>query len=665
MSETGGGIGISGSLSITGSIIATGTSLWSGSAQLPSGVVSGSVQVDVMSTTNIARLATTGSNTFSGNILVSKADTTSVELNSTTATSYSTFFHSESGTAKAYWEYINSNFSNTSRRNYLEAYNSVGGFAVYTANAKALDISTTGAATFSNQITAGSWFNAPNGFGLAGRNAANTAFRNLVILNSGNQIEIGRDSDISQIRMGTASANDALTIISGGNVGIGTTTPQSKLEVVDGTGSVFRAITNGTNIMEIGNYKAGGSGYQQLDIVSSILTFGTGTAGGGSATERMRITSGGNFGIGTTSPSAKIDVKAESNYPLILDSTQQYLLGLYSSGTAEWWLAVNGGDLKIHENAVGDQFIVKQGGNVGIGTTSPSGRLHVTSTGITASSPSKGWPVHDAELDTNARSIFIDTAGNGNVSTAASGPTVAIQLGQYYDSRVVITPPGAGGAAPSDQGIGRGKDLMLKAGTSDNSIGLKGGRLYLNGGMGFGAGGFNANGGDIIMQSLTGSGNVGINDTSPQTKLSINGANYVEMATFACTTAGSSTIVTDNFGYAQFSNGTARHLSNSSVFTAVTDGIQILKAGIVYVSFSQDIITAGASGYTLGYIQKNKSTISENLITNTNGQWDGINGVTTISVAANDVINFYFSATDIISFDPNTWSNYSFIWTSR
>ena len=43
----------------------------SGSAQvissLPSGTVSGSVQIDVMSTTNIARLATTGSNTFVGN----------------------------------------------------------------------------------------------------------------------------------------------------------------------------------------------------------------------------------------------------------------------------------------------------------------------------------------------------------------------------------------------------------------------------------------------------------------------------------------------------------------------------------------------------------------------------------------------------------------------
>jgi len=651
----------------------TGSLLVSGSISVPgSGLISGSSQVDVMSTTNIARLATTGSNTFSGNILVSKADTTSVELNSTTATSYSTFFHSESGTAKAYWEYINSNFSNTSRRNYLEAYNSVGGFAVYTANAKALDISTTGAATFSNQITAGSWFNAPNGFGLAGRNAANTAFRNLVILNSGNQIEIGRDSDISQIRMGTASANDALTIISGGNVGIGTTTPQSKLEVVDGTGSVFRAINNGTNIMEIGNYKAGGSGYQQLDIVSSILTFGTGTAGGGSATERMRITSGGDINIGNYTTNTTLTFQSANNGTSRINFyDQNNTEGVYIKNTGVQY----GGDLRfgarwdddedkvffnLRQSSAGASYDVRFGLNV-----DPQETFHVSSNGITASAPSKGWPVYDAELDTNARRFIFQTDGNGGVSTAGQGASAALILGQYFDSRVIITTPGAGSATPSDQGVGRGRDMMIKAGAADNTVGYSGGRLYLNGGMGYGAGGFNANGGHIIMQGLTGSGNVGINDTSPQTKLSINGANYVEMATFACTSAAATTIVTDNSGYAQFSNGTARHLSNSSVFTAVTDGIQILKAGMVYVTVSQDITTAGTTGYVLLYIQKNKSTISENLITNTNNEWDGINGCTTINVSANDIINFYYSASNITALDGGTWSNYSFVWTSR
>jgi hypothetical protein len=73
-----GSLLVSGTISVPGSNLVSGSSqilngsgVWSGSAQLPSGVVSGSAQVDVMSTTNIARLATTGSNTFVGNQIVS------------------------------------------------------------------------------------------------------------------------------------------------------------------------------------------------------------------------------------------------------------------------------------------------------------------------------------------------------------------------------------------------------------------------------------------------------------------------------------------------------------------------------------------------------------------------------------------------------------------
>jgi hypothetical protein len=167
---------------------------------------------------------------------------------------------------------------------------------------------------------------------------------------------------------------------------------------------------------------------------------------------------------------------------------------------------------------------------------------------------------------------------------------------------------------------------------------------------------------DLVLHA---NGNISVNSSSDiGTKFQINGANYVEMATFACTTAGASTIVSDNAGYVQFSSGNARHCSNTSLFVPVTDGIRITKAGIVYVTFSQDITTAGVTGYVAGYIEKNKSPISENLITNTGGQWDGINGCTTVSVNANDIINFKFNAADILSFDPNTWSNYSFVWTS-
>ena len=73
-----GSLLVSGSISVPGSGLVSGSSqiTYSGLSGVPSGVISGSAQVDVMSTTNIARLATTGSNTFTSNQIVSGSFTT-------------------------------------------------------------------------------------------------------------------------------------------------------------------------------------------------------------------------------------------------------------------------------------------------------------------------------------------------------------------------------------------------------------------------------------------------------------------------------------------------------------------------------------------------------------------------------------------------------------
>lgn len=160
---------------------------------------------------------------------------------------------------------------------------------------------------------------------------------------------------------------------------------------------------------------------------------------------------------------------------------------------------------------------------------------------------------------------------------------------------------------------------------------------------------------------ISGAGNVGINDTNPQTRLSINGANYIEMATF--TTVNNSSIITANSGYVP--SFTARYNSNTNVFTPTTNGIQILKAGMLYVTVAQDIRSAGTTGYSYLHIRKNGTTISENLITNTNTEWDMINANVAVDVAANDIINFYFSGDDILALDTGSWSQYVFLWSSR
>jgi hypothetical protein len=109
---------------------------------------------------------------------------------------------------------------------------------------------------------------------------------------------------------GTAGSTDAvqfdgaapastLILNSSGNLGIGTTSPITKLNISGGGSAVYQTFTN----------TAGTYNHFYIGNPQNALTFGNSNLNGSfSANELMRLTDTGNVGIGTASPAAKLDV---------------------------------------------------------------------------------------------------------------------------------------------------------------------------------------------------------------------------------------------------------------------------------------------------------------------------------------------------------------------
>lgn len=151
-----------------------------------------------------------------------------------------------------------------------------------------------------------------------------------------------------------------------GNIGIGTTVPLQKLDV---RGNIYIPTPNGITWS---------NGDAQINAVSGYhLQFSTYT--GAALTEKMRITSGGNVGIATTTPGSKLHVNGSVvatgfNDPTVLggvlggDGTNALVYG--RNGSAGWAPMLLDAT-KVYINS-------QSGGNVGIGTNNPLYKLHVS-----------------------------------------------------------------------------------------------------------------------------------------------------------------------------------------------------------------------------------------------------------------------------------------------
>ena len=210
-----------------------------------------------------------------------------------------------------------------------------------------------------------------------------------------------------------------MRIDASGNVGIGTTSPSAKLEINGDINIGTNAIlSNGTLTVSAGS----GAGYStqistaysfpyvntQIDAIagasySGQILFRT-SSGGGSVSERMRIDSSGNVGIGTSSPTAKLDVTGDgtwirhSGYGQLLDmgNWTDGLVRIESTGAPMYIRAAGSNYIALDTNSV-ERIRIDSGGKVGIGSGSP------------------------ASYNSAAQNLVIKNTGNVGITIAAEG----------------------------------------------------------------------------------------------------------------------------------------------------------------------------------------------------------------------------------------------------
>jgi hypothetical protein len=176
-----------------------------------------------------------------------------------------------------------------------------------------------------------------------------------------NTTAVGGTTDVERMR-----------ITSAGNVGIGTATPASVLDVNGDVTITDKIIHSGDTNTSI--------------RFPAADTFTVETAG----SERMRIDSSGNVGIGTTSPGARLEITDGSNTPLIVnsgggaDTTRgiafnisganfgRILVPAASGGAMAFWAGTSG--------AAAERMRITSAGNVGINETAPDYKLDVNGT---------------------------------------------------------------------------------------------------------------------------------------------------------------------------------------------------------------------------------------------------------------------------------------------
>lgn len=423
---------------------------------------------------------------------------------------------------------------------------------------------------------------------------------------------------------------EAMRIDSLGRIGIGTTSPYHNLQV--GAGTFTSQINPSIQILAANSTDArvgAAIGNGKTTVLRTSGTFGEVFSYdyGGTVAQNLILNQyGGNVGIGTTTPSATLDINGYTRFRGLVEmpTNSDFTQNLYYSSGWKYRNAGYAGD--FYQNASGDyifstaptgvadatatltsRMIIQNGGNVGIGTTNPAGKLVISSvtantlaldiTANNTASQSFGMRLYGG-TNTNDYALRVkniaDTQeyffirGDGNVGIGTTSPLAKLDnRGDIHVSN--------GSTTKTRIRTGGIIDFTNFAESAYADASITANNLSLLGGSGVGA-------------YITNAGNFGVGISSPSSKLHVYGTGYVA-ATIQTTATNAGAITNYITGSRSYSIGGRSDFATGAFHivdeTAAASRFMINSSGNVGVgttSPSQKLQVAGYGKFDSGII---------------------------------------------------------------